>query len=69
MQLPLIGGGDHDWSTILGRWNLLAYDTRIAGALRLLGWVGICALCGWVVWRAWQDRHRSIPAPDVIRAF
>src|SRR5687768_12402819 len=28
-ELPLVGGGDHDWNTIFGRWNVLAYDTHI----------------------------------------
>src|SRR5450432_2617404 len=30
LQLPLVGGGDHDWNTIFTRWNILQYDTRIA---------------------------------------
>lgn len=61
LELPLLGGGDHDWNTILTRWGLLQYDTRIAAALKLVGWIGIAASCAWVVWRAWQDRHR-LPA-------
>jgi len=59
MELPLVGGGDHDWNTILSRWELLPYDTRIAAGLRLLAWLGIAASCGWLVWRAWQDRNRA----------
>src|ERR1700690_4302127 len=34
LELPLVGGGDHDWNTILTRWDLLQYDTRIAAALK-----------------------------------
>jgi len=64
LQLPLVGGGDHDWNTILGRWNLLQYDTRIAAALTLLAWIGIAATCAWVIWRAWCDRRRAIIQPD-----
>ena len=56
MELPLVGGGDHDWNTILSRWGLLEYDTRIAATLRVLAWVGIAASCGWVGWRAWRGR-------------
>ena len=57
-ELPLVGGGDHDWFTILTRWDLLQYDTRIAAGVTLVGWLGIAATCLWVFWRAWQDRRR-----------
>jgi hypothetical protein len=60
LELPLVGGGDHDWNTILTRWGLLQYDTRIAAALRLIACVGIATTCAWVVWRAWQDRRRTV---------
>ena len=43
LELPLVGGGDHDWNTIFTRWDLLQYDTRIAVAVRLVGWIGIAA--------------------------
>lgn len=52
LQLPLVGGGDHDWNTILGRWHLLAYDTRIAAALKLTAWAGIFLSVVWLLWRA-----------------
>jgi hypothetical protein len=41
LQLPLVGGGDHDWNTILARWDILMYDTRIASVLKIVGWIGI----------------------------
>ena len=56
--LPLVGGGDHDWNTILSRWHLLAYDTRIATAVRTIGWIGMAAVCAWVVWRWHRDFNR-----------
>ena len=61
-------GGDHDWNAILTRWALLQYDTRIASALNVLGWLGIAAACVWVAWRAWQDRHRIAAQPDYLAA-
>jgi hypothetical protein len=67
-ELPLVGGGDHDWFTILARWNLLPYDTRIAAALTLLGWIGIAATCAWVHWRAWHDRRRATVQPAFVTA-
>ena len=68
MELPLVGGGDHDWNTILTRWHLLQYDTRIAAVLRLAGWFGIAATCAWVAWRAWRDRCRLAAEPDRFAA-
>ena len=64
--LPLVGGGDHDWNTIFTRWNLLAFDTRIAAAVKMLGWVGIATACGWVAWRAWHDRHRRVEPTGML---
>ena len=55
MQLPLVGGGDHDWNTILGRWGALQYDVQIAFVLRIVAWLGIAAVCGWIGWRTWRD--------------
>ena len=55
LELPLVGGGDHDWNTILSRWGVLAYDTRIATLVTVAGWVGIALVCFWLIWRAWHD--------------
>ena len=68
LDLPLVSGGDHDWNTILTRWGLLQYDTRIAAALRIAAWLGIAATCAWVAWRAWQDRRRLVAQPDRFAA-
>lgn len=55
MQLPLVGGGQHDWNWILGRWQLLPWDTRIATVLRVSGWIGMLGVVAWVVWCGWRD--------------
>lgn len=66
MALPLVGGGDHDWNTILGRWHLLAFDTRIASAIAIAAWIGISTTCAWIFYRALQGRSRvSQPDPAV----
>ena len=65
LELPLVGGGDHDWNTIFTRWNILQYDTDIAGTVKFLGWLGMTAACAWVAWRAWADRKR----PEESTAF
>jgi hypothetical protein len=58
LELPLVGGGDHDWNTILARWGALNLDTRIAAVLNAIGWLGILSACLWVGWRFWRDRGR-----------
>lgn len=59
-ELPLVGGGEHDWSNIFSRWGLLEHDTLIGGATRALGWATMLACAGallWI-WRAQQaQRH------------
>lgn len=47
--LPLVGGGEHDWTEIFSRWGVLAADTRIAGVVTFLGWLLIGAALFWLV--------------------
>lgn len=56
-NLPLVtvGGGEdveHDWFLMLSRAGLLQWDTRLALAVRLLGWAGMMATAAWLAWRA-----------------
>lgn len=62
LELPLVGGGDHDWNTIFTRWDVLKYDLNIAGTVKFIGWLGMVAAVLWVGWRWWRDRRRSEPA-------
>ena len=66
LELPLLGGGEHDWNTIFSRWNVLSYDTQIAGAVRISAWIGMAFVCAWVWWRILQDRDRQ-PAGSMDR--
>lgn len=54
--LPLVGGGDHDWTEILSRWGVLHLDGSLAGLVRLIGWLGMLAVLGWMAWRMASDR-------------
>lgn len=56
--LPLVGGGEHDWTNIFSRWHVLAHDTQIAALVRMTGWIGITAPCLWVVWRLWRQSKK-----------
>ncbi|RYF01089.1 MAG: hypothetical protein EOO32_05215 [Comamonadaceae bacterium] len=54
-QLPLVGGGDHDWTEIFSRWGVLASDVRIGNGVRLLG---LCLVL-YAVRRLWRWRRLS----------
>jgi hypothetical protein len=36
-ELPLVGGGEHDWAFLLGHFNLLAHDQGIGRSVHALG--------------------------------
>ena len=36
-ELPLVGGGEHDWAVLLGQWGWLSRDGALADAVHLLG--------------------------------
>lgn len=47
-QLPLVGGGDHDWTNIFSRWNVLNADVTIAHVFTVLAWLGMLATLLWL---------------------
>lgn len=59
-ELPLVGGGDHDWTRIFGeRWGVLHLDGFFAGATRLAA-VGLMVWALWRLYRAWQVSHEEV---------
>jgi len=48
-QLPLVGGGEHDWTNILLRWGALSADTSIARFLTAIAWFGMISTVLWLV--------------------
>jgi len=50
-ELPLVGGGDHDWTEIFTRWHVLHLDGRIAGVTRVLGVLLIVTAVVWLARR------------------
>ncbi|MFI5210889.1 MAG: hypothetical protein ACHQ2E_10630 [Gemmatimonadales bacterium] len=63
LELPLvsIGGGDveHDWNFLLDHFNILQYDLRIAGWIRLAAGVLLAASLLAGGWLCWQMHPRS----------
>jgi hypothetical protein len=54
---PLISVGDsddviHDWNYLFGKLGLLTHDKQIAHVVHFLGWMGMFATLGWMVWQS-----------------
>jgi hypothetical protein len=62
--LPLVGGGEHDWTHILGRWNALTSDQTVAAVFRTSGWLLVLGAAAWLAVR-WRPRADAAdPAPS-----
>ena len=55
--LPLVGGGEHDWATLFGRWGCLGSDLAIAHATRAVGWLVVLGAWAWLAWRFGRGRR------------
>jgi hypothetical protein len=61
-ELPLLTVGDsddviHDWNYLFTRLGVLDHDTQIAQAMRAIGWIGMLATVGWMVWRSLRSQE------------
>jgi hypothetical protein len=56
--LPLVGGGEHDWTEIFTRWGLLTRDVKVAGLTR---WFGVLLMLNAVywLWQQWQAQEKG----------
>jgi len=59
-ELPLVGGGEHDWAYLFGRAGWLAHDTQIARGVHALG---ALLFIGAVAWGVLAVRRPPAPAP------
>jgi hypothetical protein len=60
-ELPLLTVGDadyviHDWNYLFTRLGVIDHDIQIAGVFRVMGWIGMIATVGWMVWRSLQPQ-------------
>jgi hypothetical protein len=53
-ELPLVGGGEHDWAFLLDRAGWLERDQTVGGAVYLVGIVlyAIAIAAGWIFLRS-----------------
>ena len=60
--LPLVGGGEHDWTTLFTQWGLIMQDQNIGATVRFLGWVGMLATITWLGYCTFMIENS--PSPD-----
>lgn len=58
--LPLVGGGEHDWTFLLATWGMLHRDAELAAMLRLVAAL-VMAVALWHGWRHADDRAPEAP--------
>jgi hypothetical protein len=59
-ELPLVGGGEHDWAYMLGRLGWMMHDTQIAAGIHAAG-VLLFAYAVLTAWFAASDRNEPEP--------
>ena len=67
-ELPLVGGGEHDWAILLANWDWLRRDHALADAVHLLGVVLYLAaiIGGWTLLRR-EPQAIGLPADGLTR--
>lgn len=60
MELPLVGGGEHDWNYLLGELGLLARDQSISRAIVV---AGVLLVLGSAAW-GWVSAGRAAALKD-----
>ena len=60
-ELPLVGGGEHDWAILLANWDWLSRDHTLADAVHLLGVLLYLAaiIGGWILLRHESDAQEQ----------
>jgi hypothetical protein len=63
-ELPLVGGGEHDWAILLANWDWLNRDHALADAVHLLGAAlyVIAVIGGWLFLRTRTGVPASVNA-------
>ena len=61
-ELPLLGGGEHDWAILLANWDRLNQDVALANAVHLVGVVlYLAAIVGGSLWLRQTSGERITP--------
>lgn len=60
-ELPLVGGGQHDWTYLLDCWGLLTHDIGVGMAFDFLGCALIAWACASIYRRTRAQKTASVP--------
>ena len=65
-ELPLVGGGEHDWTEIFSRWGVLYLDTRIASMTRGIGFLLVIGTMLWLYgrWRGGREVRNDVDSTE-----
>jgi hypothetical protein len=65
-QLPLVGGGEHDWALLLDQWGWLHHDQELGGSVYLFGVMlyAVAVIGGWMLANA--NRSRPPEGDDIL---
>ena len=55
-ELPLVGGGEHDWTRILSRWGAVDSDLRVGRTFHGLGVGAMLIATAWLGWLWYRGR-------------
>ena len=59
MELPLVGGGDHDWNLLFSQWGVLTHATQYAQLAHGFGFLVMLVATVWGLFDAFADRQTA----------
>lgn len=59
MQLPLVGGGDHDWNLLFSQWGVLTHASQYAHLAHGFGFLVMLVATVWGLFDALSDRQTA----------
>ncbi|MEP6732973.1 MAG: hypothetical protein ABJE10_20185 [bacterium] len=61
-ELPLVGGGEHDWAYLLGETGMLSHDQGVGRAFRAAGFLIIVLSTAWGLATATRPSLEAVDA-------
>lgn len=61
MDLPLVGGGEHDWNLLFSQWDLLSHSLQYAQLARGFGFLVMLIATVWGLFEALEGKTRLPP--------
>ena len=69
MELPLVGGGDHDWNLLFGQWGVLTHATQYAQLAHGFGFLVMLVATYWGIAEVLGSAARHAIAPTRYRSM